>query len=80
MLNILLQHSIQFRLGLFMYTVHLGLQPKFIINLYCENNYIHNYNTRQQKPLHLLDELDIYIFFSLLSKFRIKSLIKSTIF
>ena len=56
-----------------MYKVHLGLQPKCNLNLYCENNDIQNYNTRQKDIfIHPFDELLIYIFFNQ-SKFGIKS-------
>ena len=52
-LNIMPLNSVyKFRLGLFMYKVHYGLQPKCITKLYCENNIIHNYQTRQRHHLH----------------------------
>ena len=42
----------KFRLSLFMYKTHYGLQPRCIAKPYCENNIIHNYGTRQRKHLH----------------------------
>ena len=53
MLNILPLSSIyKLRLGLYMYKVHLGLQPISILRLFHVNTDVHKHDTRQKKHFH----------------------------